>query len=136
MEFAADSGARGHVVLSYGAHEIRLRDRTLRASAIVTAAQVLDWPVAGVETLEEAALAPLYALGVDVVLLATGARQQFPPRAVYAALLRRGIGLEVMDVGAACRTYNVLLAESRRVALAAVISPAAAAGRPDPPAGR
>jgi len=136
MEFAADTGARGHVVLSYGAHEIRLRDRTLRASAIVTAAQVLDWPVTVVEALDEASLAPLYALGVDVVLLATGAHQQFPPRAVYAALLRRGIGLEVMDVGAACRTYNVLLAESRRVALAALISPAAAADRPGRPAGR
>ncbi len=136
MEFAADTGSRGNAVLSYGEHEIRLRDRTLRASAIVTAGQVIDWPVTAVGALDAAALAPLYALEVDVVLLATGARQQFPPRAVYAELLGRGIGLEAMDVGAACRTYNVLLAESRRVALAAVINPAAAAARPDPPAGR
>ena len=136
MEFAADTGSRGNVVLSYGEDGIRLRHRTLRASAIVTVGQVIDWPVTTVGALDAAALAPLYALEVDVVLLATGARQQFPPRAVYAELLRRGIGLEAMDVGAACRTYNVLLAESRRVALAAVISPAAAAARPDPPAGR
>lgn len=59
----------------------------------------------------------------EIVLLGTGARQRFPKPALYAALIRAGIGVEVMTTAAACRTYNILAAEGRRVA-AALILPA------------
>jgi uncharacterized protein len=84
---------------------------------------VLDWTVAAADALTPADLAPVLALGVDVVLLATGERQRFPSPAVYAAAAARGVGLEVMDTGAACRTYNVLVGEDRAVALALVLEP-------------
>lgn len=61
---------------------------------------------------------PIIALEPAVVLLATGARQVFPPAAFTAAFLTRGIGLEVMDTRAAARTYNVLASEDRNVAVA------------------
>jgi uncharacterized protein len=51
----------------------------------------------------------------EIVLLGTGARQIFPPGEFGARFLRKGIGVEVMDTGAACRTYNVLAGEQRRV---------------------
>jgi uncharacterized protein len=60
----------------------------------------------------------LKELKVEIVLLGTGARQRFPHPRLTAALAQAGIGLEVMDVQAACRTYNILVAEERKVAAA------------------
>src|SRR5918911_5118705 len=60
----------------------------------------------------------LAALGVEIVLLGTGARQRFPHPRLTAPLGKARVGLEVMDTKAACRTYNILVAEERRVALA------------------
>jgi uncharacterized protein len=57
-----------------------------------------------------------------LVLLGTGPTQRFPPMEIRAALTSRGVGLEVMDLGAACRTYNVLVQEERRVAAALFLS--------------
>ena len=54
----------------------------------------------------------------EVVLLGTGARLRFPPAAVLAPLTRAGIGVEVMDTAAACRTYNILAGDGRRVVAA------------------
>jgi uncharacterized protein len=110
-----------NLVASYSDRELRLRDRVLRASVIVTALHVLDWPVVSVAALDPAAFEPVFALQVEIVLLATGARQEFPSQAVIAAAAARRVGLEVMDIGAACRTYNVLVGEDRPVALAAVL---------------
>ena len=61
---------------------------------------------------------PWKELGVDIVLLGTGARQRFPHPRLTAALAKAGIGVEVMDLQAACRTYNILVAEERKVAAA------------------
>ena len=52
------------------------------------------------------------------MLLGTGARQRFPHPRLTAPLAQAGIGLEVMDLQAACRTYNILVAEERKVAAA------------------
>jgi uncharacterized protein len=57
----------------------------------------------------------------EIVLLGTGARLRFPSPALYAGLLKARIGVEVMDTAAACRTYNILAAEGRRVAAALII---------------
>ena len=75
-----------------------------------------------VKTLSAADLEPLFALHPEVVLLGTGAKQVFPASDVRQAFAARRIGLEVMDLGAACRTYNILVQEERRVA--AVLFPA------------
>jgi uncharacterized protein len=66
-------------------------------------------------------LEPAIALLPDVLLIGTGAKQVFPDPAVVAALHVARIGFEIMDTGAACRTYNVLLGEDRRVAAALMI---------------
>jgi uncharacterized protein len=118
MPLAADQNPNR--ILGYACGEVRLAGRTVTASAIVTPAGVVDWAVSAGRALVPADLAPLLALGVDVVLLATGERQCFPAPAVFAAAASAGVGLEVMDTGAACRTYNVLVAEDRAVALALV----------------
>jgi len=121
MQLTPDSDRLRHVVIGYGPDEIRLRDQILKTSSIVTRDRVLPWTARDVAALAPEDLDAVIALDVDVVLLATGVRQTWPPPTVIAHAARRRIGLEVMDVGAACRTYNVLLSEERRVALAAIL---------------
>jgi uncharacterized protein len=88
------------------------------SSMIVTAQRVIPWDVSSFEGLTEADFAPLAQMGLEIVLLGTGARQRFPDPRLLRRLARAGIGVEVMDAQAACRTYNILIAESRRVAAA------------------
>lgn len=102
----------------------RVNDLELRASFIVAPNQLVeDWPATASEALVPADLEPVLALQPAVVILGSGARLVFPPAAVMAACLSRGIGLEVMDNGAAARTYNLLAMEGRRV-VAAFLFPA------------
>ena len=118
MKLSSDTRADANVVVGYAADEVRLRARTLRASAIVTVDRVVDWPVASLADVSPSALDAVLDLAPEIVLLATGGTQRFPDAAAYAHVYGRGVGFEAMEVGAACRTYNVLLSEDRRVALA------------------
>jgi uncharacterized protein len=89
---------------------------------VVTPERILrDWRPRSVEELEARDLEALVALGAEIVLIGTGAVQRFPAPEVLAPLRGRRIGVEVMDTAAACRTYNILVAEGRSAA--AVIFP-------------
>ena len=123
MQLAPDTQGQANRIAGYGQGQLRLRDRVLTESAIVTAAEVLPWPVTSALSLTPEQLEPVLALKVEVVLLATGARQVWPTPAVLAHVAARGVGLEVMDLGAACRTFNLLVGDQRRVALAAILTP-------------
>lgn len=91
-------------------------------SIVVLAEEVrVDWAVKRFEGLEELHFDYFLALKPDVLLLGTGAKQLFPHPRLYRALTDAGIGVECMDTPAACRTYNILVAESRRVIAAILI---------------
>lgn len=79
---------------------------------------IAEWSAATPDTLSEADMQKLLALGTEIVLLGTGKRLRFPPGALLRPFSPAGIGLEVMDLQAACRTYNILAAEGRKVAAA------------------
>lgn len=121
MQLTRDTRADVNVVLGYAPDAVQLRDRVLRASAVITRDRVLDWPVGTFAELTTSALDRVLALEPELVLLATGATQRFPEPEAYAHVHARGVGFEVMDVGAACRTYNLLVADERRVALALIL---------------
>jgi len=101
-------GANGHVAM---VNELRLT----RSFVLATDALVEDWPVAAVDQLTPALLAPLLAHNPDVVLIGSGERQAFAPAATQAACLQAGVGFEVMSNEAAARTFAVLAGEGRRV---------------------
>ena len=75
-----------------------------------------DWTQATFETLRVADFELLAALDADIILLGTGRRLRFPNPDLLRPLVRLRKGLEVMDLPAACRTYNVLMGEGRKVA--------------------
>ncbi len=77
-----------------------------------------EWPPERFEELREEHLALLLDLNPEVALIGTGAAFRFPDPAVTAPLHAAGIGVEVMDTAAACRTFNILASEGRRVAAA------------------
>lgn len=111
-----------HAIRGYGPEGVRVGERTLRASVIVSAERLVeDWRPGTVDDLVAEDFGPVLALQPEVVLLGTGARQRFPDHRVLAALHAARVGVEVMDTGAACRTYNVLLGEGRRVVAALLL---------------
>jgi len=82
---------------------------------------LLDWPAASVQLLNADHIAALVALAPEIVLLGTGATFAFPEPALLAPLYKAGVGVEVMDTPAACRTFNILLAEGRNVIAALIV---------------
>lgn len=113
-------------IRAYEPGEIRLADQVLRSNCLIAPDQIMrDWTTHSVEQLDSTDLQPIFALKPELVILGTGMRQQFPATAIRAAFLAREIGFEVMDLGAACRTFNVLLSEDRRVVAALLLDVAA-----------
>jgi len=85
--------------------------------------RTIDWPVASMAELGTASFAAIIERGdIEILLLGTGARMAPVPAEIRLALRHAGIVVEPMDTGAACRTYNVLIAEDRRAA-AALLKP-------------
>jgi uncharacterized protein len=119
MKLSLDAQSPFHLIRSYSATEVRVGERTFPRSCIVTPDSVIgDWRPATVEDLTEADLEPLFAAQPQIVLLGTGAAQRFPHVSVRGAFAKRGVALETMDLGAACRTFNILVQEERRVCAA------------------
>lgn len=78
------------------------------------------WPAASFDSLSNTHFEQIHATSPDVVILGTGARQRFVHPRLISSLTERRIGVECMDNQAACRTYNILMAEGRKVALALI----------------
>ena len=109
-------------IRAYEAGEVRLADQVLRTNCLIAPEQIVaDWSARSVDTLNTTDLQSIFALKPELVILGTGMRQQFPAAVIRAAFLAREIGFEVMDLGAACRTFNVLLSEDRRVVAALLL---------------
>src|SRR3954470_8727567 len=122
MQFTQHQAEGANLIRRYGADFIQIGEQQIRASCLVTASTLTAWPPRSIDELTVESLAPVFALEPEVVVLSTGSTQKFPRAALRAEFATRKIGLEVMEIGAASRTYNVLVSEERR-AVAAVILP-------------
>ena len=122
MRFSFDSDLNHHAITGYGPDWVRVNQQEFRRSLIVTPERlVTDWPPQTFGDLVEAHFAVIAELEPEIVLLGTGSRQRFPRPALVQSLLARGVGVDVMDLDAACRTYNVVMLEGRRVAAALLL---------------
>ena len=119
MRLTANAAAGINLVKAYSATELRINDSVVHGSCILSADQLIEqWRPTGVDELRLEDFEPIYALQPEIILIGSGARQRFPDRKIIGKVMGRGIGVEVMDTGAACRTYNILVSEDRRVVAA------------------
>jgi uncharacterized protein len=106
----------------YGQGFVSINGTRFDKSVVVLPQRVVtDWPATTFDALAAAHFAALAALGADIILLGTGATIRFPRPELVRPLVEARLGLEVMDVQAACRTYNILMAEERNVAAALLL---------------
>jgi len=122
VRFSLDIDTQRYYIRAYGPGWIKVNDQEIRRSAIVGPERlVTDWPPQTFADLEEIHFEALLSMEPEIVLLGTGNRQRFPRPPLTRTLLARGVGVEVMDTAAACRTYNVIMLEGRRVAAALLL---------------
>ena len=110
-----------NTISGYGEGYIAVNGRRYDSNLVVLPEKLIPWAVKGYDRLSATDFEFLKNLDADIVLLGTGARQRFPHPRLTAPLAQAGVGLEVMDVQAACRTYNILVAEERKVAAALLL---------------
>ena len=116
------SGPNGvNTITGYGEGYVTVNSERRTSSVVVLPDRVEPWAAKSFDALSAEDFTFLRSLNAEIVLLGTGARQRFPHPRLTAALAQAGIGLEVMDLQAACRTYNILVAEERKVAAALLI---------------
>jgi uncharacterized protein len=116
LKLHADAPTRLNTVTGYGPGFIEVnKSRHTGHLLLMPDAPAAPWQPAGFDELTAEHFAALLEHRPDVVLLGTGRRQRFPHPRLTGALASAGVGIEVMDTAAACRTYNILMSEGRRV---------------------
>ncbi len=122
MDITPIVGEGRQIIGGYGGGGFRIAGLRYRGSVLVFPERTLRWPVSEAEALVPEDFAEVRAATeeIDVLLLGCGARPAPLPGPLRADLRSAGIVVEVMDTGAACRTFHVLLAEARRVAAALI----------------
>ena len=124
MKMRADRIEGQNAIARHGPDGVVVNGVTWTESVIVPwSGEVLRWNTPTFESLTPAHFAQLAAMKPELVIFGSGERMRFPPAAMLRPLIDAGIGVESMDSAAACRTYNVLLAESRSVIAALLFSP-------------
>jgi uncharacterized protein len=125
MKLQADSTQHYQTVTGYDDTGVDINAKRFSRSLIVLPEIApANWPVESFDTLSVAHIDQIDATTPDVVILGTGMKQRFIHPKLVASLTARRIGVECMDNHAACRTYNILMAEGRKVALALIIETA------------
>lgn len=124
MKFQPDSAEGVNLITRHDAQRLWVGAVPFAHSVIVPwAGSVLAWPPTSLAELAAEHFAAVAALAPDVVIFGSGPRLQFVPAALLRPLIERGIGVETMDTAAACRTYNVLAGERRKVVAALLLTP-------------
>lgn len=120
--FTLDENNATYQVRAYQPGTIQINDKKYTRSIILAPDQLIDdWAPQSIAQLNFESFAPIVAMKPDVLLIGTGSQLVFLPIEVYGELINLGIGVEIMNTAAACRTYNALSAENRHVAAALIV---------------
>jgi uncharacterized protein len=121
VKFDLTRAAGQNAITAYGDGYVMVNGARHEKNLILLADRILEWNIEGFEALGVADFERLAELDPEVVLLGTGARLRFPPVQLTRPLIEARRGLEVMDMQAACRTFNILVSEGRRVVAALLL---------------
>ena len=116
MQLHFNRNTEGHHITSYGLGYFVVNERRIESSILVSRDTLIDdWPATTIQDLDAEAINKVIERRPEVVIVGSGGSHQFPDMALLGMLSAARIGFEVMGTGAACRTYNVLMSESREV---------------------
>ena len=116
MKLSEDYSAGTYIIRSYADNKIEVNNESYSHSLIISNTKLItDWDVKHINDMTHSHWQALIERKPEVILLGTGAKLVFPHPSTYAPAIEQGIGVEFMDSGAACRTYNILLSEDRFV---------------------
>lgn len=116
MKFSQDRPDEGYIITSYDNDSVSINGKVFSQSLIIASSRLQDsWDIRSIESLEENHLHQILSFNPEIIIIGTGSRLVFPAAETYAAIIRQGIGVDFMDTGAACRTYNILSGEGRDI---------------------
>jgi len=122
MALAEDIISNKYSIQAYERDQITINDRVYTQSLVLSPDKLIDsWSVNSIAELRTEHLECIFDLKPDVILLGTGEKQIFPDIHILGHFAKRGLGVEVMNTGALCRTYNILVAEDRQVVAAFIL---------------
>ena len=122
MKLQASVPSAYNTFTGYGEGYVMVNGQRHESGLIVLPERLLPWSAAGFDALAESDFQVFLEMDLEILLLGTGPKQRFPHPRLTQALARKCVGVEVMDLHAACRTYNILMAEERHVAAALLFS--------------
>lgn len=122
MKFSEDKIGQGFHITAYEQGMVVVSGSPKTSSFIISLEQLIeDWEPTHIDQLRTQHMQPLLELTPELVLIGTGETLKFPAIEHYACLLQQNIGVEIMDSAAACRTYNILISEGRKVAAGVIL---------------
>lgn len=123
MKFHLTTAAGRNLITAYGPGYVTVNQDRHEQSLIVMAEELItEWPPGSVGDLLPEHMRALTDRDLEIVLIGTGSKLRFPAPEIMRPLMEARLGFEVMDVQAACRTYNILVDEERRVAAALLLN--------------
>jgi len=116
MKFSQDLTDSGYVVTAYDNSGIKVNGKQFEKSFIISPDEFHEnWTIDSISELSSTHIQQLLDMKPELIIVGTGNKLVFPPVEVYAALVKQNMGVEFMDTNAACRTYNILTGEGRKV---------------------
>ena len=114
--------AEKNAVQAYSENQVQINSITYERSLIVSQEEVIsDLAIHDIQAMDEQYLQQLLQFNPEVVIIGHEQTGKFPPMSIISTLSQHRVGIECMSIGAACRTYNVLLSENREVAAGIII---------------
>jgi uncharacterized protein len=121
MKLHLSRSANTYLIFGYGRDHLLINGVRYESSLIILPDEVVPGWASNFDQLSSTHFDAIAMRAPEIVLLGSGATLHFPSPAIYASLIKAHVGVEVMDTAAACRTYNILAAEGRRVAAALIL---------------
>jgi uncharacterized protein len=124
MQLTLETTGGSNTVAALERGRLKVAGQWHTGNLIISADQLLaGWEAVSASVLSWEHIEPMLALKPEIILIGSGDSLAFPPASVSAQVLQRGIGFETMDTAAACRTFNILVAEQRRAVVGIIQSP-------------
>ena len=116
MKFAQDSQDDGYVITAYDDNSVSINGKAFSQSLVVTSTRLNEnWDITDISMLTSNHIEQVLSFQPELIIIGTGNKLIFPAIEIYSGIIEHGIGVDFMDTGAACRTYNILMSEGRDV---------------------